>query len=337
MSELQYTTIDRLFAKFSRDLRGTTLNESDVIEWIGEALEFLKVFQFQEQAVAFLEVKDFVSELPVGFQMVLQIARNNEWSSENQCKPCDIISAIDTTSDIDPCATKVLTTNCNGYILNGEDIVAYRPQFDINLNYENWQNNPARVNNFTPVRLANHTLFNTIVCKEKDFEGLYQGVEDEYTIVGMFEKQLRFSFKEGQIALAYLKSAIDSETGYPLIPDEISCITAISYYVKWKIAEWFAWNKREGYNSIAQNQERLWIKYVKQAKNKAKMPKTLDDYQDLLEQSHSLIPSHKKYYGFFGNLGKGGTNLYNNSSTHFNVNNNDINLNQKNSWDNTAW
>jgi len=52
MSELQFTSIDRIISKFHRDLRGTDVNESDMVEWIGEALEFLKVPQIQDQAIA---------------------------------------------------------------------------------------------------------------------------------------------------------------------------------------------------------------------------------------------------------------------------------------------
>ena len=55
---IQYTTVDRIFNKLYRDLRETSLNESDVIEWIGEALDFLKVAENQEEAIAFLEVKN---------------------------------------------------------------------------------------------------------------------------------------------------------------------------------------------------------------------------------------------------------------------------------------
>ena len=87
MSELQYTTVNRIIAKLHRDISGTDMNESNLIEWIGEALEFLKVPQIQDQAIAFIEVKNHHAEIPKGFQMVLQIARNNYWE-EKKCSPC---------------------------------------------------------------------------------------------------------------------------------------------------------------------------------------------------------------------------------------------------------
>ena len=69
---------------------------------------------------------------------------------------------------------------------------------------------------------------------EETSTGLYNSSSDEYTIAGGFPNMnLRFSFKEGQIALAYLRTVIDPETQYPVIPDDIKFITAITYYIKW--------------------------------------------------------------------------------------------------------
>ena len=276
MSELQFTTVDRIFSKLHRELKGTDLNETDVIEWIGEALDHLKVAESQEQAVRFLKVKNNHAEVPKGFQMVLQIARDNEFIVDEE----DLKTIVEYLPE--------------GTIASSEE--------DAEIDYSTWTNSPVYKDRFTPVRLANSTLFNTLVCKEKITD--FTKCEDEYTIVGDMEKKLRFSFEEGRVAIAYLKTHMCEETGYPLIPDDIRFITAITYYIKWKIAEWYQWNRREGYDTITQDNERKWKAYARQSKNRAKMPKSLDDYQDLLEQTHYLVPKHKKYYGFFGNLGK---------------------------------
>lgn len=303
MSELQYTTVDRVLSKFHRDLRGTDINESDVIEWIGEALDFMKTPGIQEESVAFIKVKDYHAELPLGFQMVLQMAKYNSDEKE-PCEDCEeevIVVEPEPEPDLscpDCCGTK----NLIDYFFNQND-TSYRPYFDMQWQYIPWTTSHYFKESFRPIRLSNHTLFNTLVCKEKKlYDNYYKG--EEYTIVGTVEKKLRFSFREGFVALAYLKTATDKENGYPLVPDSISHITAITYYIKWKIAEWYQWSGREGSNLLAQDNERKWLKYKKQATNWTKMPKSIDDYQDLLEQSHYLIPNHKKYYGFFGNLSK---------------------------------
>lgn len=317
---MEYTNVNRIFSKFHRDLKDTNISESDAIEWIGEALEFLQVAQIQEQAIAFLEVKNHHADIPTGFQMVLQIARNNHWVKE-ECTPKEIIKQIEEPKVCEDCEEDeecidceytVLTTDCNGFILYKDNIIDYKPMFDLKLNYQYWRDSGYYRRNYTPVRLANHTLFNTLVCKERVDECI--GCTDEYTIVGTTDKKLRFSFQEGYVAMAYLKNAIDEETGYPLIPDQISYITAITYYVKWKIAEWYSWNGRAGFAQQAEIAQNNWLTYVRQAKNWAKMPKSIDDYQDLLEQTHYLIPNHKKYYGYFGNLGKSQQLNFNNNT-----------------------
>ena len=158
-----------------------------------------------------------------------------------------------------------------------------------------------------PVRLANNNLFHNIVCKEltPEIENLYRGCEDTYALIGGLGKSvLRFSFKEGQVALAYLKVGIDETTGYPLVPDDISLITAITYYCKWKISERKRWEGREGFIREAQDAEAHWLKYVKQTRNKVRRPKTRDDFQNLKDSSLYMIPDHNKYNNFFGNLNR---------------------------------
>lgn len=293
MSKINYVSIDRVFSKINRDLKGTNINETDVIEWIGEALEFLKVPQVLVEDVAFLKVKDYHTEVPANLHMITQIARNNDFDPSAPCTcpvKCDCAEE-ETTEETNPCA----------------------PEEDIDLGlwgYTIWTSSDEYKRNYTPVRLAAGTFFNSIVCKEKD-TSLYLTCSDEYTIVGELDKRLRYNFIEGQVAVSYLRNTVD-DSGYPLIPDNISYITAIVYYIKWKIAEWYDWSGREGWASKAEKAEDRWIKYCRQSKNFMKMPKTLDQYQNLLEQTHYLIPNHKRYYEYFGNLNKNQTRNFNN-------------------------
>ena len=191
--------------------------------------------------------------------------------------------------------------DCKGQIIGDYDVSYYRPYFDLQYEYLGWAHSRLRNQKYVPVRLANHSFFNTLVCKEED-EKVYDGcLGDEYTIVA---DQLRFSFKEGFVAIAYLRQPIDTETGYPKIPDDISLISAINYYLGWKLMERQCWLGREGSCQKAAKAQQEWQRYLRQGLNKAMMPKGLDDYQDLMEQSRYLIPRLNRYYGFFGKLGK---------------------------------
>ena len=79
MQKYQYIPLDSILAKFGRDFRGLDVNEIDAIEWIAEALGFIKNVSTSEHKVFFLEVKNYHVDLPIGLHYITQIARNNQW------------------------------------------------------------------------------------------------------------------------------------------------------------------------------------------------------------------------------------------------------------------
>lgn len=327
--KFNYTTMKTLLAKISRDLRGADIPESDIIEWAGEALGYMKIIEIQEEAVAFLEVKNYQTELPCGFQYVIQVAKNNKWKNpegDGVC-PLEVITDMgcncnaivpEDTADEAPYSINLeslVCTDCLGKIIEGEDLVYYRPFFDLKYEYSLWMTNTYYRDTYTPVRLANHSFIGSLVAEEDESikKGLYDNTRDEYTIVGGFPNLcLRFSFPEGLVALSYVRTMIDEKTGYPLIPDDSSFMAAITYYIKWKMSERLRWNGREGFTTEAEEAEKHWLKYLRQSLNKAKMPQGVDDYQDIMEESMYLIPRFRKYYGYFGKLGREEERLFNN-------------------------
>lgn len=306
MENFKFTTIDRVFAKLGRDMRGTDLHETDIIEYIGECMDEFKISGIVEQSVCFSEVKNFEAEIPDHLSLVLQIARYN---GDTPCVlPTETIKSVteesvNTESTEDETCYSGTPVDCEGNPIFDDYEPSYIPNFDMQWQYTPWITSDFYQNNFSPVRLANSTFFNTMVCKEVN-QQVYQSCENEYTIVQGIDRKFRFSFQEGYVAVSYTRTRLDPKTGYPLVPDDNSFINAIVYYIKWKIAEREWWRGRQGAQSLSQDNERKWIKYCGQAKSKAKMPQTLDDYQDLLESSHQMIPDHRRYYGFFGKLGR---------------------------------
>jgi len=331
---MQYTGINTILSKFHRETQNEGVNESYLISMTGEALEFLRVHDNQEQAVAFLEVKDYQAILPEYLTSILQVARDVNWVSPEQiqtanlkpsCSPQAFLEQFGeccaeepvvppVTSNCPPTTfplTDCLVTDCQGNIIGDAEKVYYRPYFDLKWEYQFWYQSGYYRQNFIPVRLANHTFFNSVVAREKmdvpyGMDCNSYGISDanEYTIVGKADRELRFSFKDGRVAVAYTRTVIDEETGLPCVPDDISSISAITYYIKWKLAETDFDTNTDGSAGRMQYYEKHWLKYVRQAKNKAKMPQSIDTYQNLLEQTHYLIPRHRRYYGFFGKLGR---------------------------------
>lgn len=299
---MEYTTIDRIFNKLSRELpNNVQFNETDVIEMIGEASDFLKVAPNQEQSLAFIEVSGGLAPLPKGLQQIIQVARDNTYtgSPNKRCScpsPAEVVLEIVEEAEVFP-----VVTDCQGKILGDYEVVYYRPFFDLRYEYDMWLGSSYYGNSFTPIRLANHSFFNSEVIRNN---GCTVYGEDEYTLIGTTERVMKLSFETGRIALAFYKAAVDEETGYPLIPDNVSYISAMTSYIKWKIAETYSWNDREGFSQKAAKFEREWLKYARQAKNYFKMPKGIDQHQNLMEAGNRLIPNHNRYYSFFGNLGR---------------------------------
>lgn len=294
MSNNEYVSIDRIFAKLYRDLPLDNISEEDVIEWTGEALEFIGAVSLYEEAVAFIEVKNHQCEIPKGLHSIIQIAKNNDRNiRDDRFCPKEVIEELDPTVPEGPMIPVAI--DCQGMPENAYDVAYYRPYFDFRYEYAGWSNS-RHYQRYTPVRLSNNVFFNDLVCRE---QGVCYG-SDEYTII---QKQyLRFSFKEGIVAVAYTRQMLDEETGYPMIPDQVSAITAITKYVTLRLMERLFYAGKEGSASKVQKAEADWHHYCGQARSYAMMPKGVDEYQNLLDQRSYMLPDHNKYYGFFGNL-----------------------------------
>lgn len=304
--KLQYISLDRIISKIYRDLGIEEISETDVIEWCGEALEFIGAITLYEEAVAFIEIENHQAQLPNGLHSIIQVARNNKWvkNEKNICPANILLDCEDLKTCVNNSSTipTPIPIDCNGTPIMEYELAYYRPYFDLQYEYYGWMSSNIYKQSYTPVRLANHTFFNTIVCEEDP--KIYQNncnIVDEYTIVG---DKIRTSFKDGFIALSYYRQKIDPESGYPMIPDEVSVITAITYYITWKYMARMWYMGREGYSDKMQHAEQQWQWYCKQAGDKQMMLHGIDEHQNFTENRFQLIPRRNKYYGFFGKLGR---------------------------------
>lgn len=333
--KLQYVTIDRVISKVYRDLGLEEVSETDLVEWTGEALEFIGAVSLYEEATAFIEVENHQAILPNGLHDIIQVARNTSWVKEKKdfC-PANVIldctlEQVETSSN-NPCGCSTISQypegmpiplDCNGTPIFDYEMAYYRPYFDLQYEYHGWSKSNLYCNNFVPVRLANHSFFNNIVCPE-DPEIYCDccNINDEYTIAG---DRLKLSFKEGSIALSYHRQKVDATTGYPMIPDSISVTSAVVSYITLKYMARLWYMGREGYGDKMTKAEQDWQWYCKQASNAQMMLYGIDEHQNYTESKNQLIPRNNKYYGFFGKLGKAeytgfkNTNTNSSSSTNY--------------------
>ncbi len=293
----KYTSVDRVFAML-HSLGISTDNESDFIEWIGAALEAIGAIKAYEEAVCFRTVENYRCVLPKNFHNIIQIARNNVYVPAN---PVTAITANDIavgiTEDTGPSIPVALDEN--GTPIHEYELAYYRPFFDLQYDYHGWTNLSIYRKCFTPVRLAEHTFFDTLVCREENTPNIYNGTgEDEYTIKA--GKTLSFSFEKGQVAIAYNRQPLCKDTGYPMIPDDISYTTAcVNYCLKNVFMREF-YSGKEGAQMKMEKAETDWVWYCAQAGNKALMLNGIDEHENFTRQRTYLIPPRHSYYGFFG-------------------------------------
>lgn len=304
MSKHSYVPIDTIFSKLIRDLGEEHINESDIIEWTAEALEAIGAVTLYEEALTFVEVKDYQATLPVGLHAIIQIAKSNAPYTPSKDQLCikENIKKIQEEKEKSSCPPREgVALDCKGEFAEPFEVAYYRPFHSTKYEYFDWRmSNHYR--GFSPVRLANYTFFNSIVCQERDSEAIYNSCTDEYTIIQ--NQIVRFNFKEGLVAISYLRQVVDEQTGYPMIPDHYSYKTAITKYVTYRIMERQFYAGREGSQGRLQKAESDWHWYCSQAGNLALMPNGIDGLQNILESRYYLIPDLGKYYSFFGNLGR---------------------------------
>ena len=304
---MKYTSIERVYAKLQRDLPSAHIYEVDAIEWTGEALEFINAVRQYTEAVAFLKVKNFQTELPMNLHRIIQIAKNTLVEDpDSEAEPSDedeVLNPLEESTDYPVCL------DCNGKPYNDYDVAYYRPYYDLQYDYNLWSGNATARRCYVPVRLTTHSFFNSLVCSEdgtdcgyKDAEwsnGIYNKATPEYNIID--NSILRFNFEKGIVAVSYLRNKLD-ERGLPMIPDDISYITAITAYITYKQMNREFYAGKEGSQTRVQKAELDWHWYAKQASNKALIPQGIDEMQNLVDQRTYLIPRRNVYHNYFGNL-----------------------------------
>jgi len=294
---MEFTSIDRIFNMVARDLPHIKINDIDIVEWTGDALQFINAIRAKEEAVAFIKVSNYQCDLPANLHNIIQIAKNTKVDDGGAKVIKSQEDETFNTPDYPVCI------DCEGKPYDETRVAYYRPYYDLKYEYQAWMAMDSYERCYEPVRLSNHHFFNTLVCSENGTDcgidgELYHTKKWEYNII--MGKVLRFNFEKGLIAIAYERNPHD-EDGLPLIPDDISYTTAIISYIQMKYAkrEFMAAKQgAEGRYRVALDD---WTWYVKQASNKSLIPNGVDEMEDLVNQQKRLIPRRNLYDNYFGN------------------------------------
>jgi len=310
MSQVKLTSIDRVISGLYRDLKpAIEINESDMIEWAGEALEHIGAYSQWDERVEYIKISDYRALIPCGMHKIIQVAYKFTDKTPTETATLTTCDSSEETCT-NPACTSCDTATCGDdlcsktsqLISNAELFLEYYKPTSIR--YSQYYNS-----NFKPLRLATSPYSKAASMHCSNCVNLTANCEQEYTIDHPY---IRTDFKEGYICLSYLGQALD-EQGYPMIPDEVSYVEAIKRYIVYKV-KYSEFIQGVINPQVFAKLEDDWHWYCRQARGKANMPDTVDKLENLLQQRQRLIPKINRYYGFFGNLAsKEALNLGNNA------------------------
>lgn len=337
MQKYKFIGMSSIIAKVNRDFRGMEMDDNDLIEWISEALGRMKVHGASQEATLFAEVKNHMIDLPSTMHNIIQVAQDTKWKkgcNTNLC-PDDILCSVQEAVVPEKCVEKKANTccvevDCHGYAVDAKTAtpIHYRSRFNLNNYYPYWLGSSVYRERYCLVTLADHTFFNSIVCQPDNnpYNNHNIGVHNdqshgrnaignngkpEFTIVGDSREAMKFSFKEGYVAVSYTRQPM--KDGLPMIPDHEYAREAMGYYIAWKLHQRESYLHREGARTLATEARIQWLKYCGMFKSNAKMPHGEAEYLALREQMLYILPRLDRPYKFYGDMSSSEQRPYNNT------------------------
>lgn len=157
-----------------------------------------------------------------------------------------------------------------------------------------------RYKNF-PVYWATNTNANNYQCSECSIPICKDGtcnytfyINDSYIITNITDT-------DASVCVVYLGHPVDDE-GYPMIPDDIYYMKAITSYIIHKIDKQ-EWRKGKLADKVYQESEKDWLFYVNSARGAANMP-NLAQLENLKSVLQRLSPLREEYRKGFRNINK---------------------------------
>lgn len=292
---MKLISLDRLFSElYSAFPPASEVNEADIIEWAGKAIEFIGSTGVCKEVVTVQKVENFTCELPKHLNAILQIARYHGAVESSE------VTVEEEGEEEEETTVNYVPIDGDGYPLCEYNLAYYRPGFTIDVDYGNFVSSSFYRSQFTPVRLSTNTMFSGLVCKNMipEFENI--SCKDEYKLIS--DCTARMSFESGTVVIAYLKYNVDEHTGYPMMLDDPSYTEAVKRFIMYRVAERKYYTGVEGWERKMVDAEDKWHWYCKQAKNKMIKLMTIDDYQNFTDGRNYIFPNRNIYSGFFSRL-----------------------------------
>jgi len=291
------TSIKRVISKVftDLDLQEGDHRVSDMIEWVGEALEKIGAFPAFVNKVTgkdgnpILVVSGYQTKLPNDFHRLIQVSFSTVESGpyypmRYATGSFDFGSVVNTTSDTEAVypESALISLAMDLYDLDYEDALAY-----INAH--------SNIRSILNSLLAQSGTYST--TNEQD-DLLNTTIDYTYLIT---DNYIKTNQETGYIMLAYQAIPTDNN-GYPLIPDDASFMEALYWYIVTKLL-YPQWKLGTIRDAVYYDARRSWNFYCKQAYGNALMPNK-DQLESIKNTWLRLVPEINEHATGFSTLGE---------------------------------
>jgi len=285
-----YKTISSkaVIRKIFRDLKPQNDNwVDDAVEWIGEALEHIGAAPQLCQKQCVIDIKDHKALMPSDLYYINQVAINNSVSPVNSEELDKLIDKVKELKD------EIAAAQAAGQEYSSTTSILHEINSRIvvleNVYFKN-------ENLLQPLQYGASTFHKSMHCDGCVNENTRY--EDTYIVDCDY---IKTSFESGKICISYMAFPTDEEC-YPLVPDDISYMEAMFWYIYKKLLISFVAppeTKRNGINYTFADQK--WKYYCTQARNAANFP-DIDKYESFMNQWVRMIPSINRHDTAFEDL-----------------------------------
>jgi hypothetical protein len=289
------TSVKRVIAKvFSDlDLKEGDHRISDMIEWSGEALEKIGGFPTFETRVCgkddlpLLVISNYQTKLPCDFHSMIQVGYTSTGYSPFYPMRVGTGSFDSGSTNNDSNVLENLSTN--------EDIVMLcMTLYDLSYEdaLESINTDPLRRAKLNALLVSHST--GSLASNSESTTGDYT-----YVIKGGY---IKTNIENGFIMLAYQAIPTDDE-GYPMIPDNVSFIEAIYWYITMKLL-YPQWASGQVRDAVYADAKRSWNFYCKQAYGNSMMPNGAEQFESIKNTWHRLVEEWGEHDSFFSTMGQ---------------------------------
>jgi hypothetical protein len=290
----KYTSVKRVIAKVFTDfdLQEGDHRLSDMVEWVGEALEQINAFpQYRIKVTGkdnepLLEVNNFQAKLPFDFHRLIQVT----YSTAEEGPFYAMRTSTGTMEYASEINTEIESNSTDDVVKDADLLVLAMDLYDLTYSAA-----LSKINSEPSTKAKLTALLNT---GSNASGGTSQTIDYIYSIQ---DNWIKTNQRDGYIMLSYQAIPVDSE-GYPMVPDSISFLEALYWYIAVKLL-YPMWRDGRVRDAVYYDARSNWNYYSKQAYGNAMMPDT-DTLESIKNQWLRLIPEINEHKSMFSTLGQ---------------------------------